>query len=301
MKITIIGNGQIGGAILHLLEESQKIKEEKYLIEIYDKDLTKNISGKTLNECLKDSDFIFLCLPSWHLDKTLKEIALDTKKEAILVPLSKGIDANSSESVDQLIEKNAKNTSYALLSGPMFAGEIMTDKMSFAVLATKNKGAFKKVNNLFLGTKLKLEYSKKVHSVAISAVLKNVYTLAVSIIDSSLEDNNTKGYFSAKGIMEMREIMKILKLDKKIILGTAGLGDFFATVSSQYSQNRKVGGDISLHGTTSLQSEGLISLSPLIKIIGKKYKKLPMLCMLERIVIEKKDAKTEINDFLKRI
>ena len=183
----------------------------------------------------------------------------------------------------------------------MFAKEIMSDKMSFGVLATKDKNIFKKVNELFQDTKLKLEYSKKVHSVAISAVLKNVYTLAISIIDSSLEDNNTKGFFSAKAIKEMREIMKILKLDRKIILGTAGLGDFFATVSSEYSQNRKVGGEISKNGSTNLLSEGLISLPPLIKIIGKKYQKLPMLCMLERIVVEKKDAKIEINNFLKEI
>lgn len=301
MKITIIGNGQIGNAILHLLKESQKNQARKYLIEIYDKDASKNTSGKTLKECLSNTDFVFLCLPSWHLDKLLKEISLYTKQETILISLSKGIDAISKKSVDELIEKNAKKTKYALLSGPMFAKEIMNDKMSFGVLASKSKNTFKKVDGLFQDTKLKLEYSKKVHSVAISAVLKNVYTLAISIIDSSLEDNNTKGFFSAKGIMEMREIMKILKLDRKIILGTSGLGDFVATVSSEHSQNRKVGGDISIHGHTSLKSEGLMSLPSLISTIGKKYKKLPMLCMLERIVVENKDAKTEINNFLKGI
>jgi glycerol-3-phosphate dehydrogenase (NAD(P)+) len=301
MKIIIIGNGQIGNAILYLLRESEKNQAKKYIIEIYDKDTSKNISGKNLKECLVDSDFIFLCLPSWHLDKTLKEIALDTKKEAILISLSKGIDATTCESVDQLIERNAKKTKYALLSGPMFAGEILSGKMGFGVMATKEKNTFRKIAKLFQGTKLKLEYSKKVHSVAIAGVLKNVYTLAISIIDVSLLDNNTKGYFSAKGIVEMREIMKILKLDQKIILGTAGLGDFIATTSSEYSQNRKVGSDIRIHGNTSLVSEGLVSLPSLIKMIGKKYKKLPILCMLERIVLEKKDAQEEINKILSEI
>ena len=37
MKITIIGNGQIGNAILYLLKESKK-NDPKFLIEIYDKD-----------------------------------------------------------------------------------------------------------------------------------------------------------------------------------------------------------------------------------------------------------------------
>ena len=300
-KIVIVGNGQIGNAILYLLQEAEKSNGENYLIEIYDKDPGKNLCGKTLKECLTDTDFIFLCLPSWHLNKLLKEISLNAKKEALLIPLSKGIDATSCETVDELVEKNARKTKYALLSGPMFADEILSDKMSFGVVASKNKKNFKKIVELFQGSKLKLEHSKKVHSIAVSGVLKNVYTLAISIIDNSLKGNNTKEYFSTKAIMEMEEIMKILNLDKKIILGTAGLGDFIATISSEYSQNRKVGSDIGIHGNTSLVSEGLVSLPPLIKIIGQKYKKLPMLCMLEKIVLEKKDVKTEIDKFLEEI
>ncbi len=301
MKITIIGNGQIGSALLYLLNESSKNRAQKCLIEIYDKDASKNASGKTLKDCVSNADFIFLCVPSWCLKETLIEISNKLDPKTILISLSKGIDVASRKSVDKLIEKNVGKARYALLSGPMFAKEILKDKMSFGILASKDKSVFEKIKELFNGTKLKLEYSKEVPSVAMSGVLKNIYTLAVSIIDSSLEDNNTKGYFSAKGIMEMKEIMEMLHLDKEIILGTAGLGDFVATVSSKHSQNRKVGTDISTKGSTSQKSEGLVSLSPLISIIGKKYKKLPMLCLLERIVVKKKDAKNEIHDFLKEI
>ena len=301
MKITMIGNGQIGSAILHLLKESEKSKFEKNLIEIYDKDETKNISGKTLKECISDTDFIFLCIPSWHLDGILKEISLYIKSETILISVSKGIDINSGKSVDELIGKNIRKGKFALLSGPMFAKEIINGKMSFAVLASKDKKVFPKVSELFSNTKLKLEYSKKVHSVAISGVLKNIYTLIIGIIDSSIEDNNIKGFLSAKAIKEMQEIMKILKLDKKIILGTAGLGDFIATVSSEHSQNRKVGKDISINGSTSLMSEGLASLPSISKILGKKSKKLPLFLLLEKVIQEKKDPKTEIEKFLKEI
>ena len=296
-KITVVGNGQIGQALIYLLNKSGN----KYIIEIYDKDETKNESHKTLKECLVASDFVFLCIPSWFLKETLIEVSNCITSETILISISKGLNANSCESVDQMIEENAKNNKYALLSGPMFAKEILKDKMSFGVLASKNKEVFEEIAALFKNTKLKLEYSKKVRAVALSGVLKNVYTLVISIIDSSLEDNNVKGYFSARAVKEMQEIMGMLWLDKKIILSTSGLGDFVATVSSEHSQNRKVGTDISTTGKTSLKSEGLVSLPPLIKIIGKKYTRLPMLCMLERIIIEGKDSKTEINNFLKEI
>lgn len=297
-KILIIGNGQIGQAITHLLKKSG----EKHLIEIYDNDLKKNESRKTLKDCLAGVDFIFLCIPSWYLEETLKEISTNkVNKQTILISLSKGINASSKYSVDQMIEKNVKNRKYAMLLGPMFSKEILNEKMSFAILASKEKKVFKQVSELFKNTKLRLEYSKKVHAIAISGVLKNIYTLAISIIDSSPEDNNIKGFLSVKAIKEMEEIMKILRLDKKVIVGTSGLGDFIATVSSEHSQNRKVGTDISAKGVTSLRSEGLVSLSPLISIIGKKHKKLPILCLLEKIIIEKKDSKIEVENFLKEI
>jgi glycerol-3-phosphate dehydrogenase (NAD(P)+) len=300
MKITIIGNGQIGNAILYLLKESKK-NDPKFLIEIYDKDETKNISGKTLKECLLDTDFVFLCVPSWCLITILKEINIYAKKEVILISLSKGIESNSRKSVDELIKENVKNVKFALLSGPMFAKEITENKMSFAFLATKDKETSTKILNLFKNTKLKLEYSNKVHDVAISGVLKNIYTLIVSTIDSSSEDNNIRGFLSAKAVVEMLEIASFLKIDKKIILGTAGLGDFIATVSSIHSQNRKVGKDISDNGNTRLMSEGLMSLPSLEKMLGKKINDLPLFSLLVRITIKNKNPKTEIEKFFKEI
>jgi glycerol-3-phosphate dehydrogenase (NAD(P)+) len=297
IKILIIGNGQIGQAIYFLLNKNKTKKN----IEIYDNDETRNESKKSLKECLVDVDFIFLCIPSWFLSETLKEINKNIKSNTILISLSKGINADTKETVNLMIEKNVKNIKYAMLSGPMFAKEIIKDKMSFAILASKDKKVFERVKELFKNTKLKLEYSKDLDAIALSGVLKNIYTLAISIIDCSIEDNNIKGFLSTKAVKEMQEIMKILKLDKNIILGTSGLGDFIATVSSEHSQNRKVGADISTKGHTNLKSEGLISLPPLISKIGKKYKKLPMLCLLEKIIIEKKDSKKEIEKFLKLI
>ncbi|MEK7572651.1 MAG: NAD(P)-binding domain-containing protein [Patescibacteria group bacterium] len=298
MKITIIGNGQIGQAIIYLLNKSEK----KHTIEVYDKDNSKNESHKTLKECLNGTNFIFLCVPSWCLKETLKKISENKiDSQTILISLSKGINASSKESADEMIEKNIKKAKYALLSGPMVAKEILKNEMSFAILASKDKKVFEKVSKLFEGTKLKLEYSKNVRSVAFSGILKNIYTFAISIISNSPADDNLKGFLSAKAIKEMKQIMAILGLDKKIIVGTSGLGDFIATLSSKYSQNKKVGIDISTKGGTFLKSEGLISLPPLISIIGKKYKKLPMLYLLEKVILEKKDSKTEVNNFLKEI
>ena len=56
MKIGIIGNGFVGGAILNAFKNNEEIS-----LFIYDKDIKK--SKNTLEETLK-SDFIFVCLPT---------------------------------------------------------------------------------------------------------------------------------------------------------------------------------------------------------------------------------------------
>ena len=95
--------------------------------------------------------------------------------------------------------------------------------------------------------------------------------------------------------------MKILKLRDETVLGISGLGDFIATASCEYSQNIKSGKDIYHNGSTTYKSEGLMSLPPLLKIIGKKSKDLPLLSLLKRILISKKDPKKEIEKFFAEI
>jgi glycerol-3-phosphate dehydrogenase (NAD(P)+) len=293
-KIVIMGNGKIGKAIFHLLNKNKA--KFNHSIDIYDKDESKNTGNKTLKEYLTDADFIFLCIPSWCTKEALIDIKPHIETKTILISVAKGIDSSSQQTIDKLIESQLKNQ-YALLSGPMFAVEIMENERSFAVLASRKKKTFDEVSNLFVGTKLRLEYSKDVHSVAISAVLKNIYTLIVSMVNVSEKGKNTRGFLCSKSIEEIIKMMKILRLNSKISLGVSGLGDFVATASSEYSQNRKVGEEIFTKGKSSIKSEGLISFPSMIKILGKKSKKLPLLSLAERILIKNKDPKTEIEEF----
>ena len=292
-KIVIIGNGQIGHAILHLL------KGIDHNILVWDKDHAKNLSDKRLDEILPDTDFLFLCIPSWFMEEALSEISLAVEPKTILISLSKGINVISHWSMDELIEGELPDNRFALLSGPMLAAEIMNGQGSSAIVATKKKETYEGIAELFAGSKIKLEYSNEVHSVAISAALKNIYTLLIGMLDGLGEGDNTRGYFFTKAVNEILEIMKILKLDEKTALGVSGLGDFIATASSKHSQNRRAGEEIAKNSIASKRSEGLVSLPSILKFIGAKKKNLPLISMLERIIIENRSAKTEVEKILK--
>jgi glycerol-3-phosphate dehydrogenase len=291
-KVIIIGNGQIGHAILHLL----KGKDLEVLV--WDNDHSKNISGKKLDEILPGADFLFLCIPSWYMEEALSEISLSLDPKTILISLSKGMNAISHQSMDVLIEAEFPDNRYALLQGPMLATEIMADQKAAAVVATEKDETYEEIASLFAGSKLILEHSAEVHSVALAAVLKNIYTLVIGMLDGLGEGDNTKGYFIAKSMDEILAIMDIAEADMSTGLGVAGLGDFVATASSPHSTNRQVGEEMAKTGKSSKRSEGLVSLPSVLKLVGAKKKTLPLLSLLERIVIDNKDAKTEISKLL---
>ena len=114
-KIVIMGNGKIGEAILHLLNQASATKHDKCLIDIYDNDPLKNKSGKTLKDCTTNANFVFLCLPSWHTGQALLEIKPFLKKNTIIISVAKGLEAISKNSIDELIEKNLKKLSFIFI------------------------------------------------------------------------------------------------------------------------------------------------------------------------------------------
>jgi glycerol-3-phosphate dehydrogenase (NAD(P)+) len=252
-----------------------------------------------LDEILPDADFLFLCIPSWYMEEALSEISLSLDPKTILISLSKGMNAISHQSMDVLIEAEFPENRYALLHGPMLAAEIIEDKLASAVVATDKKETYEEIASLFAGSKLTLEYSAEVHSAALAAVLKNIYTLVIGMLDGIGEGDNTKGYFISKSMDEMLAILEIADADMSTGLGVAGLGDFVATASSPLSTNRQVGEEIAKTGASSKRSEGLVSLPSVLKLVGAKKKNLPLLSLLERIIIENKDAKSEISNLLK--
>lgn len=88
----------------------------------------------------------------------------------------------------------------------------------------------------------------------------------------------------------MRKIIPLLSGDAETVLGPAGLGDFVATGFSRFSKNHQVGAELAVGRLTNGQSEGLVSLSSLLILLGPKYKKFPLLAALSAVVAGDEEA-----------
>ncbi len=286
-SVVIIGAGEIGSAIAHLLQKNPDAQAV-----LWDKDSKKVPDQKALEAIIPQADFVFLCVPSWVVRAAIGEIMAHLSKHTIVISLSKGIERDTQETIDAVLEKSLPvGQPSALLAGPMLAEELMQDMPGFAVVASVNEKTYQATESLFLNTNLYVEYASDMRSVALASVLKNIYAIALGIADGLGWGSNQKGWLTAAGLHEMGQIVTLLHGNAELLKSVAGIGDFLATGYSCYSRNFQVGNELIQKGTCGLESEGLVSMPALGTMLKGETENLPLFEALTNIILHKKDAK----------
>jgi len=290
-SVLIVGAGEIGKAIALLLKKGGKSK-----IVQWDADPTKNLDKNTLEELMPGADIIFLCIPSRAIRKCMLRISKKANRRQIVVSLSKGIENESRKTVDGVLCEFLASKQIVLMFGPMIAEEIMNNNPAAAVLACRKKRSAEKVAELF-GNGLNLQYSADVRGVALSGVLKNIYSIGLGMVHGLNLGTNFRGWYVAEASKETALVLKVLGGKMETAYSAAGLGDLIATGFSADSKNHMLGKDLALSGHSDLASEGSDSFPALNEILGNKIDNFKILSALRNIILDGK----EVKDFFPKI
>lgn len=281
----LIGAGNIGRAMAHLLQAKKDI-----VIDLWDKDLTKIPHQKGLADSIPDADFVIIGTPSWAVREVITECTPYLNHRTTIISLAKGIEEKSNKTIDMLLTELLPKNPYAIVHGPLLAHEIMENKKTAGVVATRNVEVFISITNLFSETYLTLEHSSDMRGVAINAILKNIYAMGLGIIEALNLGKNIAGWFITKALEEMNEISILLGGQPGTAYGLAGLGDLVATGLSPHSYNHRVGKDFIITGRV-MMSEGSTSLPRILTLLGEQSKKFLLLQSLKAMLIEHKNPK----------
>lgn len=286
-KITIIGSGEIGRALGGVLRINKNNS-----VDIWARKPSRGTSRKPLADLVFSADFLFLCVPSWAVREIISGIKSQIQKNTVVVCLAKGIDGKGKKTMDSVLKESLpRGQEFSILAGPMIAEELQKGMGGRGIAGVSDKKTFFKILTVFEKTGIKLEFSDDLRGAALAGVLKNIYALALGIADGFGWGGNMKSMLVVKAMEEMAAINKILGGKQETIFGAAGYGDFIATGFSHYSRNRESGEDFVKTGKCCLKSEGIISLPPLVSLLGGKMDKLPLLSALYSVIVGGKNLK----------
>lgn len=255
-NIAIIGSGSWGMAIaIHLAKLGNNIKVWSYLKEEADlinnenkckflpqiETLPDNIyATQNFEECIQNFDYIFHVTPSKVVRETVNQYKKFVKNQPIIM-CSKGFEANTLKTLDEILVEEFPNHPIAVFSGPSHAEEVCNGIPTAMVLASNDNKLLLELHELLANENMRVYLSNDVKGVELGGALKNIIAFCAGILVGIDLGDNSFAALITRGLKEIATLGEKMAGNKDTFYGLSGLGDLIVTCSSKYSRNRKAG------------------------------------------------------------
>ena len=206
------------------------------------KKLHKNIKATSNQKDILILSHVIVCIPSASVRSFFKKNKKHIISETSFLIASKGLEKKTFFSMSEILKEELEmESNISVLSGPNLASEIIEGMAAACVIAAKNKKTGKEFSNILDRQSFIVFLNNDVKGVELAGALKNIYAIVSGLSDGLGNKKNTKAMILTRSLVEMSHLFESLKLKKLTLLGLAGVGDLFATASSEKSRNYSFG------------------------------------------------------------
>ncbi len=254
MNITMLGSGAWGTALANLLCENG------HQVTLWNRDKARitamaqtrentRLPGVSLHpamtfsseaDCVAEGEMVVFATPSFAIRQTAELVKPYLPKEAILVSVTKGIEADTGLRMTQIIEE-VTGLPVAALSGPSHAEEVSKGIPTGCVAASADPAVAQKIQDAFMNESFRVYASVDVTGVELSGAMKNVIALCAGVCDGLGLGDNTKALLVTRGLTELARLGVAMGGRTETFAGLAGVGDMIVTCTSMHSRNRRAG------------------------------------------------------------
>lgn len=312
MKITVIGCGRWGSFITWYLDSiGNQVtlygrKESKHMQQfLYERkndllQLPETVKLSTELTCVKDADVIVISINSQGLQKMMDELKPLQLRDKIFVLCMKGIEIDTGRRLSQVAEDNmdASNT-VAVWLGPGHVQEFYQGIPNCMVIDSRSNQVKRMLVESFSGNLIRFYYGQDLIGNEIGGATKNVIGIAAGMLDG-FRLSTLKGALMARGTREIARLIKAMGGNELSAYGLCHLGDYEATVFSQYSHNRKYGEQFVRGENYGELAEGYYTVKALMLLQDRYSVELPICRAVYRILYEKANAKDELEALFER-
>ncbi|PWK11465.1 glycerol-3-phosphate dehydrogenase (NAD(P)+) [Psychrobacter immobilis] len=193
-----------------------------------------------LAAAVKDKDIVFIAVPGLAFRETLKNIAPFISGQSI-VSLTKGMEKDTFAMMSDIIKDELPEVNFGVMSGPNLAIEIMKNMPSATVIASESEPLRHAVQAALHSAFFRVFASDDVKGVELGGALKNIYAIAMGMAAAYDVGENTKAMILTRALAEMSRFGVESGANPLTFLGLSGVGDLYATCSSELSRNYRIG------------------------------------------------------------
>lgn len=194
-----------------------------------------------LGEALDGAELVLAVIPSPFARRVYAQALRWMPRPIPVVIATKGLEERTLALPAEVAEETLGERPLAILSGPSFAPEVARGLPTAVVVAANDALLARRVQGLFLGSRLRVYTNDDPIGVQVAAGLKNVIAIAAGIADGLGMGHSTVAALITRGLAEIRRLGVALGGKPATFSGLAGLGDLVLTATGDLSRNRKVG------------------------------------------------------------
>ena len=291
-RTLILGYGEMGQAMAHLLKEQQ--------VDIWEKFPLDNFQSAVLEDAASHADIVLFCLPVNPHREIVEQIAPHLKKNCVCVSIAKGLDEAGHTAAQIFAESFPPHQAYALLYGPMISEEIRAGRYAFAQLGSINVGADHKLHTCFHGSHLYIEQTSDITGISWAVILKNVYALLFGMADELKLGDNMRGFLAVAALRELNQIVCDMGGQANSSYHLAGLGDLITTATSDDSHHHELGRKLARGETQGIEGEGIHTLKMVNHHQLFSIADYPLYQLTDKIVRQPHDIKKRFDEYLKQ-
>lgn len=311
-EVSVIGGGSWATALVKLLANNASMvhwwmrnadkahyinkyhHNPRYLSAVqFEKDKI-NVSNN-LDEIIAASEVIVVATPSAFLMDVFGDRDNSDLESKIVISAVKGIVPEVHQIPARFFHKrfNIPYERIGMISGPCHAEEVALERLSYLTIACQDEKLAEYFATLIECRYLKTHLSDDLFGTEISAILKNIYSVAAGIYNGLGYGDNFQAVLISNAIQEIERFVDALNPIHRDVKSSAYLGDLLVTAYSQFSRNRTFGSMVgkgysvmSAQMEMNMTAEGYYAAKSIIKMNEKYEVDIPIATAVYRVLYE---------------
>lgn len=262
-----------------------------------------------LNALVRDSDIVFIVVPSAFLDKWLESLTEGLAQKFVVISI-KGIVPEQHLTPSEFLKKKfgVSYSALGVVSGPCHAEEVALERLSYLTITCKEIERANEISALLKSNYIRTVIGQDIYGTEYSAILKNIYAVAAGVCHGLGFGDNFQAVLIANAQDEIDRFLNLSYPAERNTNASAYLGDLLVTCYSQFSRNRTFGTMIGKgYSVRSAQlemkmiAEGYYATAGLHAINSEYQIEMPIAEAMYRILYQEKNVKREIDNLIERL
>lgn len=253
-------------------------------------------STTDLRASIDGAEIVIMGVPSHGFRTVLEQAAPCIDPAVPILSLTKGIEQATLMRMTQVASDVLQDHDHArigVLTGPNLAREIMAGQPAATVVAMEDDETAVRIQELFVGPRLRVYTNTDVIGAESAGALKNVMALAAGMAEGLGFGLNTVSMLMTRALVEMSRLGVAMGGLAVTFAGLAGMGDLIATCMSTESRNHRVGLGLG-HGKQidvivtemKMVAEGVKSTSGILALARRYGVEMPIAEQVGRVLYE---------------